>query len=287
VTLLRGRRSGLEVALAGRDLDQALEELRGRLDERPEFYRGSSAVATFGTSLPSSAYVAQLRDVLRRSGVELRAIGGSRELETLAAEHGLGFEAAAVVKLSHSAQSLVADFAGARSDIAARRRRGEASVRKPPVAAPGEAREPLRAVEAPPGTLYHAGTLRGGQALHHPGNIVLVGDLNPGAELIAAGDVLVFGRLAGVAHAGAQGEAQARVYAIDLSPTQLRIATSIAVDVRASSGPHVALVRDGRIVVLPLASMDMLEQSPPSLRGGETQQGPPPSLRGGEKQGVS
>ena len=260
MTLLRGRRSGLEVALAGRDLDQALEELRGRLDERPEFYRGSSAVATFGTSLPSSAYVARLRDVLQRSGVELRALGGSQALETLAAEHGLGFEGAAVVKLSHSARSLVADFAGARSDIAARRKRGEASVRKPPAAVSAETREPLRVVEAPPGTLYQCGTLRGGQALHHAGNIVLVGDLNPGAELIATGDVLVFGRLAGVAHAGAQGDAAARVYAIDLSPTQLRIATSIAADVRAPQGPHVALVRDGRIVVMPLDSMDLLEQ---------------------------
>ena len=88
----------------------------------------------------------------------------------------------------------------------------------------------LRVVEAAPGTLYHVGTLRGGQALHHVGNIVVVGDVNPGAELVATGDIVVFGRLAGVAHAGAQGEQTARVFALDLDATQLRIATFIAAD---------------------------------------------------------
>ena len=71
-----------------------------------------------------------------------------------------------------------------------------------------------------PATLYHVGTLRGGQSLHNLGNIVVVGDVNPGAELVASGDIVVFGALRGVAHAGAQGDAGARVYAIELAPTQ-------------------------------------------------------------------
>ena len=112
----------------------------------------------------------------------------------------------------------------------------------------------LHLVETPPGTLYHPGTVRGGQSLHHIGHIVVVGDVNPGAELIASGDILVFGRLAGVAHAGAQGDDRARVYALDLDATQLRIATCIAADERARARlprPEVAFVRDARIAIVP------------------------------------
>ncbi len=164
------------------------------------------------------------------------------------------------MKLSDAARSLVADFDGARADIAERRKRGESSVRRgsPPVATPPAAAVPpvLHVAPVAPGTLYHVGTLRGGQALHHDGNIVVVGDVNPGTELVATGDIVVFGRLLGVAHAGAQGDASAKVYALHLVATQLRIATCIAVDEdarRASSEPEMAFVRDGRIAIAPFS----------------------------------
>jgi septum site-determining protein MinC len=106
-----------------------------------------------------------------------------------------------------------------------------------------------------PGTLYHRGTLRGGQILQQVGNIVVVGDVNPGAELVASGDILVFGALRGTAHAGAQGDAAARVAALELSPTQLRIATFIAADdaKRKSREPEVAFVHEQRIAIAPYA----------------------------------
>ncbi|PZR59743.1 MAG: septum site-determining protein MinC [Candidatus Meridianibacter frigidus] len=102
-------------------------------------------------------------------------------------------------------------------------------------------------------TLYHVGTVRGGQSLHHVGNIVVVGDVNPGSELVASGDILVFGSLRGVAHAGAQGDAGARVYALELAATQLRIATFIAAEEqthkRIGVCPEVACVLEGRITI--------------------------------------
>ena len=124
----------------------------------------------------------------------------------------------------------------------------------------------LHLVEAPPATLYHTATLRGGQTLHHVGHIVVVGDVNPGAELIASGDILVFGRLAGVAHAGAHGDEAARVYALDLDATQLRIATYIAADEHASgrsSRPEAAVVRDGRIAIVPYDRLGDVERGAP------------------------
>jgi len=71
-------------------------------------------------------------------------------------------------------------------------------------------------------------TLRSGQRVKHQANVVIVGDVNPGAEVIAGGDVIVFGRLRGVVHAGASGSKDAQVAALMLDPTQLRIASLIA-----------------------------------------------------------
>jgi septum site-determining protein MinC len=279
VTLLRGRREGLEVMLAGRDLDQAFEELEARLAERPGFYRSTAAVANFGELAPSPDELNRLRSLLEGAGIELRALAGTAPLEEIARGEGLAFEAIvprgeaprrfrerAQAELSESARSLVADFAGARGDIAQRRRRGEASVRRANVHPREAAREPaapaLHLVAPAPSTYYQAGTLRGGQALHHTGNIVVVGDVNPGAELVATGDIVVFGRLGGIAHAGARGDEAARIYAIDLTATQLRIATFIAADSDAKRprvpAPEAAVVQNGRIVIVPLAKLSQL-----------------------------
>ncbi len=254
---------GLEIALAGRDLTEAFEELEARLGERPGFYRGTSATANFGARAPAEDEVERLRSLLDSAGIELSSITqGEAAPPEAELVRRRAMRPVREVQLSDSARSLVADFAGARTDIAERRKRGESSVRRLPdrVPAPAEPAPVLRVVEAAPETLYHVGTLRGGQALHHVGNIVVVGDVNPGAELVATGDVVVFGRLAGVAHAGAQGEQTARVFALDLDATQLRIATFIAADSggKRTPRPEAALVRDGRIAVVPFDQLDAL-----------------------------
>ncbi len=281
MTLLRGRRDGLEVSLSERDFEEACDELEARLAEQPSFYRGSSAVVNFGDACPSDAVLARLRGVLDEAGIALRALsGGADGLEGLARERGLDYEAAAAssaasvppaapserqLGLSDAARSLVPDFAGARGDIAQRRRRGEASVPRLRSESRNARPPALHVVEAAPGTLYHPGTLRGGQVLHHTGNIVVVGDVNPGAELVATGDIVVFGRLRGIAHAGAGGDESARIYALDLAATQLRIATFIATEQenkpRLTATPEAALARDGGIVVLPLDRLGEAESA--------------------------
>ena len=270
MTLLRGKGLGLEVVLAGRDLDEALVELESRLSERPDFYRGSSATAAFGSSVPVPEQVERLREILGSGGIVLRGLSGSPALELVARGSGLEFTETAdggeelarrratrmkrEPELSEAARSLVADFAGARADIAERRKRGESSVRRV-VLPQAKQLSVVSAVPAPPATLYHVGTLRGGQSLHNTGNIVVVGDVNPGAELVATGDILVFGALRGVAHAGAQGDANAKVYALELAATQLRIATFIAAEdgnrKRAPLRPEAAYVQDNRIAIVP------------------------------------
>lgn len=76
--------------------------------------------------------------------------------------------------------------------------------------------------------LYLQITVRSGVEIRHPGTIVILGDLNPGGSLIASGDILVWGRLRGVAHAGAAGNQESRIMALQMEPTQLRIADAVA-----------------------------------------------------------
>lgn len=77
-------------------------------------------------------------------------------------------------------------------------------------------------------TLLVRRTIRSGQRLHYDGNVVIMGDVNAGAEVVCTGDIIVLGSLRGVAHAGAEGRIEATVYAFRFEPTQLRIAHLIS-----------------------------------------------------------
>jgi septum site-determining protein MinC len=113
--------------------------------------------------------------------------------------------------------------------------------RKPPRIDPEE--------RGTPGVLLKR-TLRNGRMVHSDGHVVVLGDVNAGAVIVAEGDVIVWGRLRGVVHAGAGGDETAVVCALHLAPTQLRIAgyISISPEVRQSKPqPEKAMVRNGRI----------------------------------------
>jgi septum site-determining protein MinC len=96
-------------------------------------------------------------------------------------------------------------------------------------------------------------TIRSGQIVRHQGHITVLGDVNAGAEVIAGGSVVVWGRLRGTVHAGALGDRSSVICALELAPTQLRIADLIA---RAPDGgisrvPELARVVEGQISVEP------------------------------------
>ena len=80
----------------------------------------------------------------------------------------------------------------------------------------------------PTGVMFHQGTLRSGDYLQSDRSILIYGDVNPGATVSSSGDILIWGRLRGVAHAGADGSTQARIIALQLRPLQLRIADAVA-----------------------------------------------------------
>ena len=108
-------------------------------------------------------------------------------------------------------------------------------------------------------TIFHRGTLRNGQSLNHRGSIVLLGDLNAGAEIIAEGNVIILGLAKGVVHAGAKGNTDCYVVALGLMLTQLRIAdiiTYIPDEVKAQNKmavkPLQAYIQDGQLYISPL-----------------------------------
>lgn len=72
-------------------------------------------------------------------------------------------------------------------------------------------------------TLYLRKTIRSGQSISSDGNILVIGDVNPGAEIIAKGDITVWGILGGIAHAGSDGNNYAKIRALKLNPVQIRI----------------------------------------------------------------
>lgn len=73
-------------------------------------------------------------------------------------------------------------------------------------------------------TLYLSQTLRSGQTVSYDGNILIIGDAHPGSEIIASGDITVWGILGGIAHAGNKGNVTSKVRALKLNAIQLRIA---------------------------------------------------------------
>ena len=90
-----------------------------------------------------------------------------------------------------------------------------------------ELQEKLQQTEKLP-TLYIQRTLRSGQSLTADGNIVIIGDVNPGSEIKAVGDITVWGILGGIAHAGIEGNQYARIRALKMNAIQIRIADVFA-----------------------------------------------------------
>ena len=109
-------------------------------------------------------------------------------------------------------------------------------------------------------TKYYRGTLRSGRLISYDGNVVIIGDVNPGAEVEATGNIIVLGNVRGIVHAGAGGNKDASVIALNFTPTQLRVADVITRKAErhggANSGnaPEIAYLRGDAIIIEPLAA---------------------------------
>ena len=114
---------------------------------------------------------------------------------------------------------------------------------------------------------FYNGNLRSGQVLESASNVTLIGDVNPGARIVSQGNIVILGSLRGNAWAGAVGDSNCFIFALDMKPIQLQIGDYIAKSpdrekekkrlLRKGKSeetdiPRVALVRDGNICIEPM-----------------------------------
>lgn len=120
----------------------------------------------------------------------------------------------------------------------------------------------------PNDSLYLEMTVRSGIEIRHPGSIIILGDVNPGGIVVADGDIMIWGRLRGIAHAGARGNRQCMIMALQMEPTQLRIANALA---RAPEKqvtqfyPEVAYIIKEIIRITKTTELSRLQLSNPNL----------------------
>lgn len=104
---------------------------------------------------------------------------------------------------------------------------------------------------------FYKGNLRSGQVLESETSIIVIGDVNPGARIVSKGNIIVLGSLKGTVFAGATGNTNSFVLALDMNPGQIRIADTIArsPDKPAKSAAKetkIAFLEDGNIYIEPL-----------------------------------
>jgi len=107
-------------------------------------------------------------------------------------------------------------------------------------------------------THFHQGTVRSGEYFDIPRDLLILGDVNPGAKVSSEGNIIIWGRLLGIAHAGSKGNYKATISALQLRPVQLRIASKVARGPKEK--PQIGLAEQARIdsdeiVISPLESL--------------------------------
>ncbi|HHT27604.1 MAG TPA: septum site-determining protein MinC [Firmicutes bacterium] len=221
VVLKGSRNNGVTIVIRDdADFNDVIAELRAKLGQARRFMGGAPLHLDTGTRPVTTEEFLALNKVAQEFGLIILENEGVRSMPAKSAEDP-------GVTSAHQ-------FAGSRSGSYDAARQGGTK-------------------EEESNTLLHKRTLRSGQRIDYDGNVVVLGDVNPGAVINCTGDILVFGTLRGVAHAGAQGNAKAVVVAFRLEPTQLRIAQYISRapdgETAAPTGPEMALVKDDQIQI--------------------------------------
>ena len=193
---IKGLRDGLLVIFDQQPWLTQVRELESKLEANAHFFKGG------------------------RIALDVRALALSRDeikrVDTLLTQHEVSLWA--ILSQDESTRHTIKAFGFATS----------LAEQSQPVAEPSGAESEQNAAEntVTEGTdgLLARKRVRSGQILRHPGHIVVIGDVNPGAQLIAGGDIIVWGKLHGVAHAGALGDNSAVICALELMPSLLKIA---------------------------------------------------------------
>lgn len=210
---IKGLRDGLLVSLDDAPWDDQRSALLLQVDMQPAFFQGARLALDVASQVLHVNELVELRDQLSERGISLWAV--ISESPTT----------------EHTAQLL---------GLATR-------ISKP---RPEENRLLSAEDIGEDKALFQSRTLRSGTRIEFPGHVVVLGDVNPGAEIVAEGNVIVWGRLRGMVHAGSKGNRKAIICALDLSPTQLRIADEVSAILNQQESPQPEVARineDGKL----------------------------------------
>jgi septum site-determining protein MinC len=210
---IKGLRDGLLVSLDDAPWDEQRLALLAQVDEQAAFFQGARLALDVASQVLHVNELVDLRDQLSERGISLWAVlSESPTTEKTAQLLGLA------TRISKPRPEEGRKFAV--DDL------GEETA------------------------LFLSRTLRSGTRIEFAGHIVILGDVNPGAEIIADGNVIVWGRLRGMVHAGAKGNRNAVICALDLSPMQLRIADEVSAALKPHENPKPEIARinkDGKL----------------------------------------
>lgn len=218
---IKGINDGLLISIGAFSYSDFLPQLERTLAEKQAFIQGSRVAIDVGSMKLNSRHISEISTIVTRFDVTLWAI---------LSEHEDTREAARKMELGTRLSGSQTDLNGKTLPQA----KAETAVSNPTL-------EDVIIKE----------TIRSGKSLYAEGSVVIIGDVNPGAEIIAGGDVVVWGRLRGLVHAGATGDQSAIICALVLNPTQLRIANQIAIapaEKQTAVIPEQAAIKDGQIV---------------------------------------
>jgi len=226
---IKGTREGITVSLGDAELDQLLADLGLELQAKAGFLRGSTVTLDAADRELKRDEIERIRAVLVEHELSLKAVT-TEDAATAAAAEELGLRVTAPLSPREAPSTPSAAM----------------------MAYAGVSRQ-ASPLEGSRGILVKH-VVRSGKIVRHQGHVVIIGDVNPGGEIIAGGDVIVWGSLRGTAHAGAAGDTGAVICALDMRPLQLRIGETVARPderVALGTGPEMARILDGRIVVEP------------------------------------
>jgi len=213
---IKGIKEGLLVTLGSGKWAELEDALLKNIESKQKFFQGARVALDVGSHDLKAAEIGSLRDKLSEQGITLWAVTSTSP----------------ITKETSKTFGLVTQVNNPKMDIA-----NEAAIRFDTALAGENA------------VMVHK-TMRSGYKVSHAGHVVVVGDVNPGAEIVATGSVVVWGWLRGVVHAGAEGNEKAVVCALRMEPTQLRIASFIAVTPKhkGKTMPEMAYIKNGNVV---------------------------------------
>ena len=230
---IKGTRDGLTVSLGEGDIQDLLEELDAHLKVQGAFFKGGTVAVQLGARSFDQSDLEKLSELLNKYDMALRTIVASDERAVEAAQ-AMGLRISPPITAAKSSEN---------SEAAA---------------------APVRTAVPVSGALYIRRTVRSGQVIRHSGPVVVLGDVNPSGEIWAGADVIIWGRAHGMICAGISGEPGAVVCALELNPLMLRIGDLVARGddnhkARTKTGPEMARIREGQIVVEPWDGIELGE----------------------------